>query len=110
MGPRACEGQLPGGSGNGPFNSRATWRARFHQLSARQPGQPKVLVSFQGCSELLGGDLSDSQAILSGCHIVWHVESIPGSYGRYTPPMILSAIVNNSSSPICRVVELLKGA
>ena len=53
-----CPGDLPGlpgGSGNGsPILAHSGGQVTL-QLSARQPGQPKVLVSFQGFSDLLGG-------------------------------------------------------
>jgi hypothetical protein len=51
--PRACEGQLPGGSGYGPTILAQLGGQGTLQLSARQPGQPKVLVPSQGCSELI---------------------------------------------------------
>ena len=54
MGPRAREGQLPGGSGNATPTLRQPGRQRKPQFAASQPGQPKVLMCFQGCSELLG--------------------------------------------------------
>jgi len=46
-------GTLPGGSGNGPLILAHSGGPGTLQLSARQPGQSKILVSFQGCSERL---------------------------------------------------------
>jgi len=40
--PRACEGQLPGGSGNDSPTLPQLGRQHKLQLSARQPGQPKA--------------------------------------------------------------------
>jgi hypothetical protein len=43
--------------GQPPTHSRTSPQARHLRLSGRPPGQPKVLVSFQGCSEVFGGHL-----------------------------------------------------
>jgi len=40
----------------GSPHSRASWQATLACIFARQPGQPKVLVSFQGCSEVFGSN------------------------------------------------------
>jgi hypothetical protein len=42
VGPRACEGQLPGGSGNGSFILAQLGEPGTLQLPARQPGQSKT--------------------------------------------------------------------
>ena len=53
---RVLCGELPGGSGDASTTLRHLGRQHKLQLSARQPCQSKVLVSFQDCSELLGSD------------------------------------------------------
>ena len=79
MGPRACEGQLPGGSGNGRPILAHSGKPVTLQLSARQPGQPKVLVlsphlrcgaGVQGFSELFGWQEASPMGMQRACSAV----------------------------------------
>jgi hypothetical protein len=50
-----CMGSCPAeAGGSSPTLRHARGQGKL-QLSARQPGQSKILVLFQGCSELFGG-------------------------------------------------------